>query len=242
MNIIKIDSTSSTNIYLKELSQKQEVEELTVVQAYSQTAGRGQSGTSWEAEPGKNITCSILFYPSFLPLKKHFLLSEVIALGVKEVLEEFVQPVCVKWPNDVYINDKKITGILIENELIGQEILKSIVGIGVNINQEIFTSNAQNPVSLKQLTGIETDLDLFLKRMMKRISYWYDLLKKGSYSFISRSYNDTLYRKSGFYRYQDRNGQFMAEILEVKDSGLFFLRTDKGEERSYSFKEISFIY
>lgn len=241
MNIIKIESTSSTNSYLKEFASRQMLEEGTVLQAYEQTAGRGQAGTSWEAEPGKNITCSIIFYPLFLPLKQNFLLSKVIALGVKETLDNYSENVSIKWPNDIYIRDRKVAGILIENELSGQQISQSVVGIGVNINQEIFFSNAPNPVSVKQLTGIDIDTGIFLEEMIVKIMFWYDYLKQGHSSIISENYLKSLYHKSGFHLYQDQKGLFMAEIQDIKDNGLLFLITDKGEERSFFFKEIAFI-
>lgn len=241
MNIIKINSTSSTNTFLKELSSKQQLSEGTVIQTYAQTAGRGQHGTSWEAEPGKNITCSILLYPDFLPLSENFLLSKVIALGIKDTLSGYVENVTIKWPNDIYIRNEKISGTLIENELTGQKISLTIAGIGVNINQNRFVSDAPNPISLKQILKKETDLDILLEKMISKILFWYGLLKQNQYELISKRYFDSLYRNKGIHYFQDSQEKFAAEIQKVENNGLLHLKTTQGEFRKYLFKEVAFI-
>jgi BirA family biotin operon repressor/biotin-[acetyl-CoA-carboxylase] ligase len=241
MNIIKIESTASTNLLLKKWSKERILEEETVLLTKNQTAGRGQTGTSWEAESGKNITCSLLLYPVFLPVKQHFLLSEAVALGLKEILDDYVKDVSIKWPNDIYFEDRKLAGILIENELSGPEFSQSVIGIGLNVNQEIFGSSAPNPVSLKQITGTDFDLDLLAEKMIRRILYWYNQLKTGRGDLISQTYRNFLYRKNGFYCYEDKNGPFNAKIQSVADNGFLHLTTDKGEDRCYAFKEVSFV-
>jgi BirA family biotin operon repressor/biotin-[acetyl-CoA-carboxylase] ligase len=241
MNIIRIKSAISTNLFLKEKLKGQALEEETVVSADIQTAGRGQTGTSWEAEPYKNITCSLLLYPVFLPVKQHFLLSETVALGVKELLDDYIKNVTVKWPNDIYFEDRKLAGILIENELSGWEFSQSVIGIGLNVNQEIFTSNAPNPISLKQITGKNFDLDNLMEKMIRKILYWYDQLKTGRSDRISQAYQDCLYRRNGFYCYEDKNGRFNARIQSVAENGFLHLITDESEERCYAFKEVSFV-
>lgn len=239
MNIIRVKTTTSTNAFLKEWASKEDLPEGTTVQTFSQTAGRGQAGNHWEAEPGKNITCSILFYPEFLPVGQNFLLSKVIALGIKDTLEEYISPVLIKWPNDIYIGESKVSGTLIENELTGQVISQTIAGIGVNINQEIFRSDAPNPVSLKQLLKEEIDLDIFLEKMISNVLSWYDCLKKGQSDFIDENYIYSLYRRSGLHGYRDCNGEFRASIQRVENNGQLYLKTDKEEIRTYYFKEVS---
>ncbi|MCL1938326.1 MAG: biotin--[acetyl-CoA-carboxylase] ligase [Candidatus Azobacteroides sp.] len=241
MNIIRIESADSTNLLLKEWSEKQRWEEGTTLFARNQTAGRGQMGNHWEAEADKNITCSILLYPVFLPAKQHFLLSETIALGVKKTLDDYTEKISVKWPNDIYFEDRKIAGILIENEWIGSEISRSIVGIGLNVNQEVFYSNALCPVSLKQILGKDTDLDALLKNMLRHIEELYGKLKAGEIGLISQMYQESLYRKFGFYPYQDQKGCFEARIQSVSADGFLSLETREGEERRYAFKEVVFI-
>ena len=241
MNIIKIESVNSTNAFLKELAHEQVIEEGTVVVTRNQTAGRGQRGNSWESEAGKNITCSILLYPSFLPLQHFFLLSEAVSLGVKETLDAYTDGIAVKWPNDVYHNESKIAGILIENELSGNRYNLSVVGIGLNINQERFLSDAPNPVSLKQITGKNYDTEAILKELVKNVLYIYEQLKTEDFENLIRMYHEALYRKTGFHRYEDNEGIFNARIERVSDDGLLHLVTDRNEERSYAFKNVRFM-
>ena len=240
MNIIRVETVTSTNSYLKESARAGVLEEGTVVVARNQTAGKGQRGNSWESEAGKNITCSILLYPTFLSVQRFFLLSEAVSLGVKETLDVYTDGITVKWANDIYHNEKKIVGILFENELIGNVYTSSVVGIGVNVNQERFLSDAPNPVSLKQITGREQDTEAILKEMIGNILNRYEQLKSGNTETIIRMYHDALYRKTGFHRFEDESGIFNARIERVSDDGLLHLVTDRYEERSYAFKSVRF--
>ena len=241
MNIIRVESVASTNSYLKELAHKQVLEEGTVIVTGNQTAGRGQRGNAWESEAGKNITCSILLYPSFLPVQRYFLLSEAISLGVKETLDAYTGGITIKWSNDIYYDERKIAGILIENELTGKEYNLSIAGIGVNINQERFLSDAPNPVSLKQITGRELDTESFLKELVQNVLYRYERLKDGDTETLVRMYHDALYRKTGLHRYEDNGGIFYARVDRVSDDGFLHLVTDANEKRSYAFKDVRFV-
>ncbi|MDR0874323.1 MAG: biotin--[acetyl-CoA-carboxylase] ligase [Prevotellaceae bacterium] len=248
MNIIRIKETASTNAFLRELSEKETLPESTVLVAENQTAGRGQAGNSWETAAGKNLTFSLLLRPTFLPVEQHFLLSEAVALGVKEALDEYVEKVSVKWSNDIYVGERKIAGILIENELTGREITQSIIGIGLNVNQKTFVSDAPNPVSLYQLLGRETDLEELLSKILEHISVWYLLLKHEKFDIISDFYYQNLYRRDGFYDYEDKNGVFRAKIKSVSPEGYLILQTDVStgsttvsETRSYEIKEVKFI-
>ena len=240
MNIIHLKVIDSTNNYLKELAKKVIFDEGTVITAHNQTEGRGQQGNYWESEIGKNITCSIILYPSFLQTKQFFLLSEAVSLGVKETLDVYTGGITVKWPNDIYYNELKIAGILFENELTGNKYNLSIVGIGLNLNQEYFFSNAPNPVSLKQITGMEYDIDAILKEMIQNILLRYKQLKNGDTENIVRMYHDALYRKTGFHRFKDSKGIFTARIDRISDDGFLHLITDNNEARSYTFRDVRF--
>ncbi|MDR0733009.1 MAG: biotin--[acetyl-CoA-carboxylase] ligase [Dysgonamonadaceae bacterium] len=238
--ITKIKETDSTNRQLKAQSEKQRLDEGAVLAAEFQTAGKGQRGNRWESEAGKNITCSILLYPRFLPVKQRFLLSETVALGLKDALEQYLQPLEIKWANDIFHQNRKLAGILIENELTGEKIDKSIIGIGLNVNQEKFSDNAPNAVSIKQIIGREIDVDFLTEQTVNAILFRYNLLKSGYFDLIRADYHGALYRKSGFYRFADKTGVFTAEIKRVADDGLLHLATDAGENRAYAFKEVSF--
>ena len=154
--IIRLDETNSTNNYLRELLAGDALPEGSLVIADFQTAGKGQVGNSWESEARKNLMFSLLLYPDFLPANRQFLISQIASLSVKETLDGYIDSVTVKWPNDIYWKDRKICGMLIENDLSGQHLYCSVIGIGLNINQEVFRSNAPNPVSLTQITGRRT--------------------------------------------------------------------------------------
>jgi BirA family biotin operon repressor/biotin-[acetyl-CoA-carboxylase] ligase len=248
MNIIRVATAASTNRLLQEWIETRKLTpptEGTLLTAETQTAGRGQEGTHWEAEPKKNITASLLLYPTFLPLTQAFLLSEAIALGVKETLDDAAAPLpapfTIKWPNDIYCENKKIAGILIENNLTTQQIDRSIIGIGLNVNQETFTSDAPNPTSLKRLLGTTLPLDKLTNQLHRNLMQWYQILKEKQFEKITTAYHSALYRRSGFHPYRDRQGLFTAQIQSVSHDGHLHLITDQGEKRKYAFKEVAFV-
>ena len=242
--LIHINETNSTNNYLQSLCSEQKVEELTVVVADFQTSGRGQRGNSWESAPGKNLLFSTVIFPEFLEARRQFLISQIISLAIKEELDTYTTDISIKWPNDIYWKDKKICGMLIENDLTGVHISRSITGIGINVNQETFCSDAPNPVSLKQINGQSYDCPQILASVMKRIKTYYNLLATGKadiQSLIADRYACSLFRKEGFHRYTDANGDFMARLLRVEPDGRFILEDQTGTIRNYLFKEVQYI-
>lgn len=241
--LIHISETNSTNNYLQSLCSKQKVEELTVVVADFQTSGRGQRGNSWESDSGKNLLFSIVIFPEFLEARRQFLISQIISLAIKEELDTYTTDISIKWPNDIYWKDKKICGMLIENDLTGTHISRSIAGIGININQEAFTSPAPNPVSLKQITGQSYSPEQILASIMRRIKDYYALLQtenESVNSLIADRYTGSLFRKDGFHRYTDANGKFLARLLRVEPDGRLILEDQIGTERTYLFKEVQY--
>ena len=268
---IELDEVVSTNTFLSGYRPLQPAE-ITLVSAEYQSAGRGQQGNSWESDRGQNLLFSLLLHPTFLPPTHLFLLSEAIALSICEALRQFLSPtpssadelqptslpeVTVKWPNDIYVGDRKIAGILIENELRGQHIGRCIIGCGVNINQPTFHSDAPNPVSLCQLVGNETTRSLVLDAIVTRFRRHYSLLRNyfstevptSAASFIAealplhRSYLASLYRRTGFHPYLETESAttFSAEIADVEPCGHLLLRDDSGRLRRYAFKEVSYV-
>ncbi len=241
IKFIQLTKVDSTNQYLGVLSSKQNLPELTTVVANYQTSGRGQRGNSWESTDSKNLLFSFLLRPSFLEIKKQFSLSQIISLAIKEELEAHAKGFSIKWPNDIYWQEKKICGILIENDLIGNQISRTIVGIGININQEEFYSSAPNPVSLKQITNKEYNLSTILENILNRIASYYEQLKDGDSEKIASSYHQSLFRNQGMHLYQDKSGKFMAQIEKVTPEGPIILKDEAGQEREYAFKEVSYI-
>lgn len=239
--LIYISKTDSTNTYLANLCDRQNTPDLTTIWTSFQTAGRGQRGNSWESEAGCNLLFSYVVFPEFLEIKKQFLLSEIGALAYYDVLSAITTDISIKWPNDIYWKDYKISGTLIENDLTGMHISRSIAGTGININQEHFISNAPNPVSLFQITGKKWEILPILEAIIERVDYYYSLLQNKQFEEINSRYMDALYRKEGYHTYKDPNGLFQAEIQKIDPSGRLFLKDEAGNIRSYMFKEVQYI-
>lgn len=239
--LICLEETSSTNQSLAALCNEQAPEELTTVVAGFQTSGKGQRGNFWESEKDKNLLFSFVLYPTFLEARKQFLLSQIISLAVKEALDPYAEGISIKWPNDLYWKDKKIGGMLIENNVEGTCICQSIAGIGINLNQEAFLSSAPNPVSLRQVTGDEHNCMEILARIVERAKEYYDLLRKGDTETIARRYREALFRKDGLHPYRDSKGEFKAMIACIESDGHLVLEDKKGKIRRYLFKEVQYV-
>lgn len=239
--LIHISETNSTNNCLQTVCAKEKVEEFTTVVADFQTSGRGQRGNSWESEPFKNLLFSFVLFPEFLEARRQFLISQIVSLAIKEELNTYTDDISIKWPNDIYWKEKKICGILIENDLMGRNINQSIAGIGININQEEFHSLAPNPVSLYQITGKQYDIFEVLKNIMLRIQSYYKLLQKDETAPIVTQYEKSLFRKEGMHRYRDANGEFLARIVCVEPEGRLILEDKMQNQRGYMFKEVEYL-
>ena len=244
--VIALDETDSTNRYLNGLctGTKESFPEFTTVTAEYQTAGKGQRGNSWESERGKNLLFSFVLYPDFLEANRQFVLSQIVALAVKETLEPTAEGFSIKWPNDIYWNDRKICGKLIEHDLHGTRIARTIVGIGLNINQKQFLSDAPNPVSLAQITGFPYHRHKELCDFMERMKLHYARLKADTdgYSLIvNKRYNDCLFRRGEWHRYTDSQGTFEACLTRTEPDGRLLLQDREGNLRRYWFKEVGYM-
>lgn len=237
--IIRLKEIDSTNRFLRELKDEQE-DEMVVAVADFQTAGKGQGSHTWESEAGKNLLFSIKVNPCWVPVRQQFLLSMAGAIAIKEALETYVDGITLKWPNDVYWNDKKISGTLIETSIDSKGIKTCIFGIGINVNQEAFHSDAPNPVSLRQILGHEVDKDELLQKVIEGFRRYYELLRRADYMDVSGIYHLSLYRRKGFHRYEDADGDFEGAFVEVEDDGHLILHDKQGVIRSYSFGEVKF--
>lgn len=234
--IIHIDETDSTNRWLAE--HRTEGQNPCVVVADYQTAGRGCGTNKWESERGKNLLFSILFHPTEIAINKQFVVSMAVANSIAAVVAKYVtsQAVSVKWPNDIYVGDKKICGILIENRLQGGVIKDSIIGVGLNVNQLCFVSDAPNPVSMANITGRQFDREQLLLELLEAFQQeWADL------EGVRERYLQQLYRRKGFFRYRDAYGECTAEIVTVEADGHLVLQDVDGRTNRYAFKEIQFV-
>lgn len=240
---LKVSQTASTNTYLSRLAAT--LPGGTVIYTPCQTAGRGQKGNSWESEDGKNLTFSLLLKQPPVKARDQFYLSEAAALAVVETLTaEAGDDFTVKWPNDVYWQDKKICGMLIENSLDGTDISTSIIGIGINVNQERFISDAPNPISLINITGHEHDLESLLKRVCSRIEQMVAALDDDSArNDLHQRYMAALYRNDGtLHPFEDAAGnRFMATVAGIAPNGTLTLQHEDGTIHDYLFKQVKHI-
>lgn len=239
--IIRLQETVSTNNYLREYIQREKLPEGSMVLADFQTGGRGQTGNSWESDKGENLLFSIVLYPDFIPAGRQFIISQITALAIKETLDMYTDSITIKWPNDIYWRDKKICGMLIENDLTGSTIYCSVIGAGINLNQKVFSSNAANPVSLYQITGKEYNREEVLEQFQRLFYEYYLLLLQEQEEQIRIRYREALYRKDGYFAYADNNGTFTARVHAIETTGHLLLELPNGELRRYAFKEVSFI-
>lgn len=233
--------TASTNTYLQQLDADRHLPEGYIVYTDAQLAGRGQRGNSWESQPGKNLTFSLLLRPEHIPANQQFVLSQAVSLAMTDLLGRYATGFSIKWPNDIYWEDKKIAGILIENVLSGSTFARSIVGIGLNLNQEVFVSDAPNPVSLFQITGHTCDIEAVLDQFADAFRTRYLQTFTDSARALREEYAATLYRNDGVYPYCSGGETFYASITGVEPDGHLILTTDAGEERRFAFKEVSFL-
>ena len=233
--LIHIEETDSTNRWLRENTPPRAAGEYVVTADY-QTAGKGCGSNSWESERGKNLTFSLLIHPERIPANEQFRITEVASVALCETLAHYISnKVEIKWPNDIYVGDRKICGMLIENRLQGPVIKDSIIGIGLNVNQRQFLSDAPNPVSLYQLTGQETDREALLKDFLEAFE------RISPSETTSRDYRERLYRKGQEAIYEDQRGRFKARLTDVLPDGRLVLRDETNWERAYAFKEVRFV-
>lgn len=239
--LINLQQTDSTSDYLGRLPDTGGIDDMTVVTADYQTAGRGQRGNKWEGERGKNLLFSMRVHPTMIPVARQFVLSMAQAIAVKAALDKYTDGITLKWPNDIYWHDKKLGGTIIDTSVGGGHIKQCIYGTGINVNQQEFSSDAPNPVSLYQITKHENDRMQLLKSILSHFDESWELLKDGAYGDISALYHSALYRAHGYYRFRDANGVFEAAIIEVEDDGHLVLHNHDGEIRRYMFKEVEFV-
>lgn len=237
--VIHLPKCHSTNTVASELLASQPANEGTIVIADHQLAGRGQRGNSWESEPGKNLTFSIILCPSFLHPRQQFELTVITSLAVAVTLEKFgLEEVCIKWPNDVYVGTKKIAGILIENTIKANVIESAVVGIGVNVNQQDFAIDSAT--SLKLLAGREIEKDLLLKELSGCFEAYYLQLRAGKISELRSLYLSKMLGFGVQRAFVDTGGTFFGSVVGVDSVGkLEVLRGD--DIRQYSLKEIHFV-
>lgn len=234
------ESLPSTNQYC-ELLDLSQVEEFACYCAYTQTHGIGQRGNHWEAEPRQNLTFTLVLHPEFLSVSHQFALTQVLSLGVAEWLQRQLpsHKVYIKWPNDIYVEDNKICGILVSLRVQQEKIVSALCGIGLNLNQEQFSDWIPNPVSLKQLTSIQYSIESSLEEILASIQERYDQLRDGA--SLKEAYLSKLYRMQQMANYQYQERQIQATIQGVDKYGRLVLEYPDGTPLVCDLKEIKFL-
>jgi BirA family biotin operon repressor/biotin-[acetyl-CoA-carboxylase] ligase len=241
-NLVSLKEVDSTNTFLKNiLSNSKPVPDGTVIMAETQHAGRGQRENTWHAEPGKNLTFSLLLKPGFLSAQQQFDLTRAVSLGVYDALYPLLRDsLKIKWPNDIYYGDKKLGGMLIENILHGSQIKSAIIGIGLNVNQENFPDNAVNATSIKNILQRDYELKNILAEICNNIEAYYLHLKAGRIEYIRNTYLNRLYWLNEPRQFKSNGQVFEGVIKNVKDNGLLVV-DQNGSEQAYNLKEIEFL-
>jgi BirA family transcriptional regulator, biotin operon repressor / biotin---[acetyl-CoA-carboxylase] ligase len=237
-NVVFVPECHSTNTLLLDLAQKTNQPEGTLVITNKQTQGRGQRGNGWETEQGKNLTLSLLLKPNFLSIKDQFYLTIAVSLGVYDFLvERLSADVKIKWPNDVMVAEKKMVGILIENNLAGERLQQSVVGIGLNVNQKIFSVATATSMALQAKR--EFDLSAELNFLMERVEKRYLQLRSGKTAELKEAYLKNLYRIGEEHTFATHSQRLTGRIEGVDESGKLKVNTN-GEVIYFGMKEISF--
>lgn len=240
LKIIKLKEVDSTNAFLRDYTPA-EGEEMTVVTAEYQSAGKGQGKNTWESNHGENLLFSILCHPKDVAAKRQFILSQAIALAIRDALRMYIGEVKIKWPNDIYWHDHKLGGILIQCTLTGSNVKDCIMGVGIDVNQQEFENLTKNPISIYQITGREIDREELLHSIIDEVDHYLHLINEGYYDTIVADYKNSLYRANGFHQYRDKDGEFLARFVTIEPSGHLVLKDDDGMYRTYAFKEVKFM-
>lgn len=247
MNIIYIPEIDSTSSELHRQLRDYDLPHGYCIITDYQTDGYGQASNRWESDRAQNLLFSLLLRPHVIDPSEQFVITEIVTLSILRALQpEISEEITVKWPNDIYVRDRKLCGMLIENTLCGHKIDSCIVGIGINVNQTEFRSEAPNPISLGQISGHGYDRAGLLKPIIENILALYDDLVRDNTIGFRRQLHDYylshLYRRTGYHSYKTPSGQpFLATIHDITPQGLLVLRDEEETFRHYAYKEVIFL-
>lgn len=238
--IIREKSLPSTNTYALELLKNKSIITPTVIIADVQTKGRGQSQNQWFSEEGKSLAFSTVLFPKNIKAERQFVLSQVVCLSLFRALSNYANGVRIKWPNDIYINEKKCCGVLIENALMGEGIAYSVCGIGVNVNNMQF-SEGYLATSLYKESGQVFDLESILDEILSHFSDLYEKAEQQDYSLLNSWYHEYLYKVGELCNFEDKDGVFRATVVGIDQYGQLLLEDVEKQLRTYGFKELRWL-
>ena len=240
--IIHFESIDSTNTFAAQELQRERLVEGTVIRASHQSKGRGYAGNEWESEAEENLLISVILYPNFLLPKNQFFLNQIAALAIVDTLEPLIEKseVKIKWPNDVFIGDKKVAGILIENSVQGNSIQHSIVGMGINVNQEKFDSSLKHATSIFLESGVKNNIDEVMTNLFSHLEKRYLQLKLQRLEIIEKDYMKKLYRVDEMASFAASGKKFTGKIVGLTADGKLLIEKD-GVHEVFGFKEVEMI-
>ena len=240
-NLFYFDELTSTNSHASLMLKEGPVAEGSVFYTDFQTSGKGRAGNKWESEKGKNLLISIILYPESVLPEDQFFISMAFSLGICDFAGDHFAGSKIKWPNDIYINNDKIAGILIENSIIGNTLENTIAGIGLNINQTQFPSSVPNPVSLRMLTGKEYDTRSCLGKLLECFDNRYKQLLYGSRKELEGEYLSRLYRLNEWHYYRSEKKLFRGMVKGIMASGRLKIKEENGVVTEFDFKEVEYV-
>lgn len=245
--LIQLNSVDSTNNYIAKLVKEAELTEGAVVMSACQTSGKGQQGNGWHSELGKNLLFSLLLKPYFLDVKNHFYLNMIVCLALKNTLENFnLKDVKIKWPNDILVKNRKVCGVLIENIVKQNKLSQSIVGVGLNVNEEIVVNPMLKATSMKDVIGEDFDLKVILIDFKIELAKWYVVLQQKKFENIKTNYLRSLFYFNEFKDFFIKSIEgFTCEnlkIIDVDENGFLLLENKKKQLKKVALKEIKFNY
>lgn len=242
-NQIHLSETASTNNYAAEMLRQVGTLEGTVITADYQSGGRGQRDRAWHSSPGDNLLCTFILKPTWLPLEKQFILNKAIALAVHDTADAFSPGsfIRIKWPNDILLENKKLSGILVESTVQSGQIVSTLAGIGFNVNQINFGEGAGKPVSLKLELGVSIDVKHVLETLSSFLEGWYLRLKSGKFDQIEEAYNTALWKKDEWQTWQSNDNFFEGKIVGCDRQGKLIIQDKSNQEFRFSHGEISMV-
>lgn len=239
--VIHLKKTDSTNNYAHSLINNNELLEETIIVAEEQFYGRGQEGNTWESEPGKNLTFTAVLFSDYIEVEKQYFLAKAVAIAILDLLKNYGIEAKIKWPNDILVNDKKIAGVLIENSIISNTLLYSLIGVGLNVNQETFSENVPNALSMFNITNREFNLDEVLNNLLFYLKVQINKLKNNEFFSIRENYISKLYKLNETSRFIANGKSFVGRIIDVESDGHLLIRSEDEETLKFMFKEVRFL-
>lgn len=246
-NIIKIQELNSTNSYAQQQIENDALQEGDVIFTMCQNDGKGQGKNSWESEPGSNLMISIVLEPNMIYASQQFVLTQLVSLAIIDIIKKHVlgsnnkQEVKIKWPNDIYVGNNKIAGILFQNFIKGNTLEYSIVGVGINVNQKEFFSSAPNPISIIHFVNKLTDVNELLNELLFNVGTNYEKYTfESNFTELKLKYLKNLYKHNIWADYTDSEGIFKGKIIDIDEFGRLIVEQKDGNKKQYMYKEIQF--